>query len=219
MKHDKAIEYWDRLASNNPSERSVKVNPQNDFTSIDAEFIGRYTNSTSRVLDLASGTGLIVNKYYNKVEHIDAVEKYPEFSKYTVNAPNVDVYNEDILDFQPNRKYDIMLMFGVVQYFSEDEVLKVYDRYVESLKPEGKLIIKNQFGVDGDVEVAGISEEIGQEYVSQYRHIDKEVALLESVGYRDIDVVDIYPPEANRWSNTHFYAVVAARGIGRQLNS
>lgn len=51
----------------------------------------------------------------------------------------------------------------------------------------------------------------GTTIFASYRHIDKETLLLENIGYKNIKVVDIYPPEANRWDNTHFYAIVAEK--------
>ena len=76
------------------------------------------------------------------------------------------------------------------------------------MKPTGLLLIKNKFGVKGDVVVNGYSEELKMNYYSEYRHLDKEIEILKNVGYKDIQVTDIYPPEANRWNNTHFYAIV-----------
>lgn len=209
MKHSDAIQYWNKLAKSNPDILTAKVNPINDFTTIDAEFIKTHTSGTSAVLDLASGTGLTINKYYNAVDHVDAVEKFSELSKFTIQASNVNVTNKDILDYEPVREYDVILMFGIVQYFNELEIRGLYKKYKSALKPGGKLLVKNQFGVNSDVEVSGESEELHKEYVSQYRHIEKEEHILKSVGYKILDRVDIYPPEANRWENTHFYAIIA----------
>jgi cyclopropane fatty-acyl-phospholipid synthase-like methyltransferase len=209
VEHRQAIQYWQEMARNNPDEKSVKINPENDYTAFDAEFIMMYANKDSEVLDLASGTGLAINKYYDRVGHIDAVELFPEFTKFIVQSPNVKIYNQSIEDFLPEKGYDIVSMFGVVQYFSEEEVAALYSKYKTALNPGGRLIVKNQFGVEGDVEVSGVSQELNKEYLSQYRHIEKEVSILKSVGFEEVDVIDIYPPEANRWSNTHFYAIVA----------
>lgn len=207
--NERAVQYWRIKADDNPDEKTVKVNPQNDYTDTDASFILEHTDSASDILDLASGTGLTLNKYYENIGHIDAVELFPELSKFIVEADNVDVYNADIAKFEPRKQYDAILMFGIVQYFNEDEIRELYSKYKDALKPSGKLLIKNQFGVNGDVEVSGVSEELQTEYLSQYRHIDKEQRILRSVGFGAVRAVDIYPPEANRWENTHFYAIVA----------
>lgn len=210
MKHSDSLKYWEGLAQNNPDEKSVKVNPFNDFTAIDAEFILKHAGSTSDVLDLASGTGLVIGKYYDGVSHVDAVELFPEFSKYIPQSPKIDVYNESIEDFNPKNMYDLILMFGIVQYFDESEIRRIYAKYKKFLKAAGKLIIKNQFGVKEDVTVSGMSEELKKPYYSQYRHLEKEVGILRSVGFTSVNTFDIYPPEANRWDNTHFFAITAS---------
>lgn len=210
MDHSKAIRYWEYMASDNPTEKTAKVNPQNDFTDFDAEFIMKYANETSELLDLASGTGMALNKYYKRVGHVDAVEMFPEFTKFIAKSPNINIFNESITDFVSSKKYDIVLMFGIVQYFNEDEMKNLYIKYKNYLKPTGKLIIKNQFGVKEDVTVSGISKELNKPYYSQYRHLDKEVNTLKSLEFDPVIVTDIYPPEANRWDNTHFYAIVAS---------
>jgi len=210
MDHSKAIRYWEYMANSNPTEKTAKVNPQNDFTDFDAKFIMEHADGTSELLDLASGTGMALNKYYKRVGHVDAVEMFPEFTKFIAKSPNIDIFNESITDFVSSKKYDIVLMFGIVQYFNENEMKVLYSKYKNYLKPTGKLIIKNQFGVKEDVEVSGFSKELNKPYYSQYRHLDKEVNTLKSLGFDPVVVTDIYPPEANRWDNTHFYAIVAS---------
>lgn len=198
------------MAHNNPDKKTAKVNPQNDYTEIDAKFIMKYANKDSVILDLASGTGMAISRYYEKVGHIDAVEVFTEFTKFIPRSPNIDIFNKSIVDFEPGKKYDLVLMFGIVQYFNESEMDALYKKYKKCLKPTGKLIIKNQFGVKEDVVVSGMSKELGRVYCSQYRHLDKEMNMLRSIGFDKVKVFDVYPTEANRWDNTHFYAIVAS---------
>lgn len=209
MINDKAIEYCECMSHDNPNELTIMVNLQYDYTTIDAEFIMQHVDKQSDILDLACGTGLTINKYYDRVGHIDAVEMFPEFSQFIVKTPKVTVHNEDIMEFSTDKSYDLILMFGIVQYFNSEEVTYLYDKYKDNLKSSGKLLIKNQFGIKDDVEVSGFSTEIKKEYHSQYRHIDKEVEILKSIGYSVVKIVDIYPVNANRWNNTHFYAIEA----------
>lgn len=210
MDNNQAIKYWEDMANNNPNEKTIKVNPQNDYTAIDANFIMKYADKTSEILDLASGTGLTISKYYERVGHIDAVEVFTEFTKFIPKSPDIDVYNESIVNFKTGKKYDLILMFGIVQYFNEAEIRSLYAKYKKYLKPSGKLIVKNQFGVEEDVHVSGISKELGRPYYSQYRYLEKEVEILKSTGFSSVSTFDIYPPKANRWDNTHFYAIVAS---------
>ena len=36
-------------------------------------------------------------------------------------------------------------------------------------------------------------------------------AKRKEIGFKNIEKFDIYPPEANRWNNTHFYAIIAEK--------
>lgn len=209
MSNKLAKEYWEKKAGDNPTPTTIKVNAVNDFTQIDADFIMKYASNDSVILDLASGTGLTINKYYEKVGRIVAVELCRQFSDFIVKSPKIEVVNCDLANFDTDERFDIVNMFGIVSYFDEKEIIGLYRKYKSYLKPTGRLLIKNQFGVNDDVVVNGYSEELKMNYYSEYRHLDKEVEILKNVGYKDIQVIDIYPPEANRWTNTHFYAIVA----------
>lgn len=211
MNNKQTMDYWTKIAKNNPKAVSVKVNSINDFTSIDANFILKFITKNTELLDLASGSGLIINKIQPFVKSITAVEKFNEFSKFIHRANNIEVINEDIVKYTPSTKFDLITMFGIVQYFSTDEIVKIYDKFYPYLKDNGKLIIKNQFGIKDDVLIAGYSEEIGTEYFSNYRMLSKEIQILEKTGFIKIDTFDIYPPKFNRWQNTHFYAIVCEK--------
>jgi len=50
--------------------------------------------------------------------------------------------------------------------------------------------------------------ELKTNYYSEYRHIKKEMKMLQEAGFNSIDIIDIYSPEFNRWDNTHFYALI-----------
>lgn len=204
-----ALNYWDKMASNNPDEKTPKVTSCSDFTAYDAEFILKFTDKNSRILDLASGSGLIINKLYNDVAHITAVEFFKEFSKFIEKSDRISVVNEDIKQFETSEKFDLITLFGIVQYFNEEETAALYEKYFHNLNDSGKLIVKGQFGIEENVTVSGYSEELKTSYYSQYRHLNSEIALLSRIGYRNIQPFDIYPPECNRWKNTHFYAIVA----------
>ena len=209
----KALDFYKKLNNNNPTEQSVKIirkdNKNSDFSNLDADFILKYSNKDTSILDIGSGTGLIINKIYDKVKSIVAVELFENLSKYIVKSNNVTIINENIFNFNTDEKFDLVTIFGVMNYTDEEESLIIYEKYKEYIKDNGQIIIKNQFGVNDDVNVDGFSDELGKYYYSQYRHIDKEVNNLKKLGFKNIKVIDIYPKECNRWDNTHFYAITA----------
>lgn len=212
MNNKNALKFFENMsikAKDNPN--CVKLAHNTDFTDIDADLILGYANYDTSILDIGTGTGLIVNKIYDKVKSINCLEPFKEFTQYIVKSPNISIINDSIFEFKTNKQFDLITIFGSMHYFNREEAEKIYNIVYPLLNKGGKLIIKNQFGVDEDVIVSGYSEEQKTNYFASYRHINKEVALLESLGYKNTEVIDIYPPEANRWDNTHFYAIVASK--------
>lgn len=212
MENKDALLFFENMAKNNPGEKSVKIskNGKSDFSHLDAEFILKFAGENSNILDLASGSGLIINKMHQKVKSITAVEAFSAFSKFIKKADNIFVINADIRDFDTDKQFDLITVFGLVQYFNESEIREIYKKYKKYLAKNGKIIIKNQFGVKENVTIEGFSEELQTNYYSNYRQIEREVQILEQAGYKNAEVFDIYPPECSRWENTHFYAIVAS---------
>lgn len=197
--NEKALGFFKNLAKTAKPE-TVKLAHNTDYTDLDAKFILKYATKESEILDLGTGTGLIVNKLYPFVGQIVCVESFQEFTQFIVKAENVTIVNQDLFAFEISRKFDLVTAFGVMQYMNEQESIQIYSKYKEFLKPNGKFIIKNQFGIYDTVNVAGYSEEQKQDYYSQYRHIDKEKEILMQLGFDLIEINDIYPKEANRWA-------------------
>ena len=212
MKNSNALIFFEQMSkkiSNNP--QSVKLAANVDFTYIDASFILEYANRKSSILDIGTGTGLIINKIYKKVKYIECVEPYKNFTKFINKSSNIKIINKTIYDYDTDKSFDIVTMFGFMHYVGEYEAIKIYEKCFKFLKYAGKIIVKNQFGIKEDVNVAGYSEEQKTNYFAQYRHIDKEIKILNNAGFKNIQIFDIYPPEANRWHNTHFYAITAEK--------
>jgi hypothetical protein len=95
-----------------------------------------------------------------------------------------------------------------MNYFDSDEASYLYKKIINYLNENGTLIVKNQMGINEDVIINGYSEELKTNYYSEYRHIKKEMKMLQEAGFNSIDIIDIYPPEFNRWDNTHLYALI-----------
>ena len=210
MKNEDALKFFENMSQNakkNPN--CVKLAKNTDFTDIDANFILKYADKTSDILDIGTGTGLIVNKIYNKVNYIECLEPFKNFSKYIVQNENIKVVNKNIFEYKTDKIFDLITIFGSMHYFNREEAESIYSVAYKLLKSNGVLIIKNQFGVNEDVTVQGYSEEQKTDYFAQYRYIEKEIKLLENLCFKNVEKFDIYPSEANRWQNTHFYAIVA----------
>ncbi len=208
--NEKALSFYKEMAESNCNQNSLKLAKNSDFTEMDANFIMKYSNENTEILDLGSGTGLIINKLYSRVKSIIAVEPFEKFSNYIVNSPNIEIVNADFFKWETEKKFDIISLFGVMHYLDENEVEIIYMKFKKNLKNGGRLIVKNQFGLKEDVTINGFSKELQKDYFAQYRFIEKEQNILKKIGYKIESVEDIYPPECNRWTDTHFFAIVSS---------
>ena len=200
-----SIDFYKKIASNINDAKDVKLMPKNDNTIYDIDLIKKY--ASSRLLDLGSGTGLIINHLVNTFDSIMAVEFFEEFSKYIVNDKKITLVHENLLTFKEVKQFDVATMFGVAHHFNTEESFQIYQNIYEMLDGQGIFILKNQFGL-GDTKTVTHSEELGSKYFAQYRELNFEIERLKSIGFSSIEVIDIYPAEANRWEDTHFYALV-----------
>jgi choline kinase/phosphoserine phosphatase len=203
-----AIEgYYEQLASEITDPRQTR-NKSLDFSPFDIQLVKRFASESHALLDLGSGTGLTINGVSDDFSEIVAVEKYSEFSKFIVKRPNITVINSDLRHFQTDLKFDVITVFGVMNFFSTSEARLLYERIRTWLVPTGTLIIKNQMGKWEDVIVDEVSVELGVRYFSEYRSVKHESVLLGDAGFSVEEVIDPYPDEYHRWVNTRFLALV-----------
>ncbi len=202
--------YYAKMAKKIDSPLATR-NKAKDSSSYDVALRRRLAGPGRTLLDLGSGTGLLINHLIDDFAEITAVEKYKGFSKFIERSPKVEIVNENLLLFETKKKYDIVSLFGVMNYFNTEEAKRIYQKTLKFLKDNGMLVIKNQMGIYGDVLVNGYSEELGAQYYSHYRQVDKEIELLQEIGFAEIEKIDIYPAEFNRWENTHFYALICKK--------
>lgn len=199
--------YYENLASKIHSPTQTR-NKAPDFSSFDINFVRPFAGAWKHLLDLGSGTGLLINPLVNEFGRITAVEKYPQFSRFISPVPHLELIEADLNEFETSGKFDLITIFGVMNFFNRTEALRIYKKAMRWLKSDGVLILKHQMGIQEDILVDGYSEELGTHYYSEYRWVRHEMDLLAEAGFCVEEPIDIYPPEFNRWTNTHFYALV-----------
>jgi cyclopropane fatty-acyl-phospholipid synthase-like methyltransferase len=208
MTNKRVQEYYDKMATKITDPKETR-NKAPDFSQYDIELVKKFSGKEKKLLDLGSGTGLLINHLHEDFEQIVAVEKYEAFSKFIEKKENIEVINEDLLDVEAKESfYDMVSLFGVMNYFNTKEAKIIYAKAYCWLKTGGMIVVKNQFGLNDDVVVSGYSQELETDYFSHYRQVDKEIELLKEIGFVNIEKIDIYPPRYNRWDNTHFFALI-----------
>jgi len=205
MDKGKIDAFWNRRA--NVSDPRLATHFKHDNTlEYDIQLIEFYLKEEAKLLDLGCGTCAITNYFESKVNFICAVDKHEGFLQHCSNSNKIELIISDIASYRDDRKYDCIIIFGVMNYLSEDDARSLYERCQKMLTKRGVLIVKHACGVEEDIVVDKYSEAISDWYYAVYRWVDKEKNLLSE--YFNVKIVDIYPPELNPWENTHFYAFV-----------
>jgi len=179
-----------------------------DAIDYDFNLVQRFCSRNTKILDLGAGTCALSSRLAPYVKKIVAVDFVGNFLKKKDLPSNIKTVNTDIKTYKSKEQYDIILLFGVLNYFfNSKELLSLYKKCKRMLTKNGVCIIKHQVGIKETVIVDGYSEDIKGHYLAIYRHIEKELSLLKFV-FNTVDVIDVYPSHLNRWDNTHFYAFI-----------
>lgn len=197
-----------RTRAQNTDATTTRFHPEQ--LAYDVKLLQPYLTSNVHVLDLGCGHGLLGQEILAQhAVYIHAVDREPEIVSCIQISDRLTSEVADVRTYRSKQKFDLVLLFGVINSIIDaDERCALYKRCAEWLKPDGKLIIKSQFGVKEDVVVDKYSEELKADYCAIYPALAAEQQLLEE--WYDVTVTDPYPPEFNPWPNTHFYAFVAS---------
>ena len=183
-----------------------------DFGVYDVEMVRAYGNERkAKLLELGAGTGLMTNELSDYFSEIVAVEKFKEFAQFIKAGSNVRIILEDLLFLKLVEKFDVVTIFGVMNYFNEKEAQHIYRLAYNSLNENGTLIVKHNMGLMKDVYVDKISDELNTYYFSSYRSLENEKKMISNTGFFIDDVIDIYPDKFNRYSNTRYYAIIGKK--------
>ncbi len=191
------------IADNYIASRYTK----NDRGYYDVEFIKKYITQMSQILDLGCGTGILEEPLSPLVTRIVGVDKYQEFIDKAFKAPNIQYIASSFKDLQLEGKFDLILLFGLTMYLSDEELQDLFIKVANLMKDKSIFIIKNQFGIDEEVIVNNFSDNLQCFYYAKYRKLSDMCKMISDFGF-SYDIVDIYPSYVNKYKNTHEYALV-----------
>lgn len=174
----------------------------------DIALVEKHLPESAKILDLGAGTCTLSRHFLGSCKGIVAVDKFDAFLEKAPDHPKLRKICADVADFSVDETFDLILLFGVANFLSSDEERQLYRSCAKMLREGGVLIVKNQCGVRNDVIVDSYSEELDAHYYANYPSVDRQrERLLECF---EVEMLDIYPAELNRWENTHFYAFVCS---------
>jgi len=201
--------YWEKLAKSikDPAETTNKRKKQ--YLQTDINFVKKHLEKKDSILDVGSGSGLVVNALKGSVKEIVAVETFKGLSNFI--DEEILVINAELTGFQIRKKFDKIVSTGLTHFFPEEDIVKIYANIFEMLKTGGKLIMRSHCGLKEKVVINGYSEELSSYYFTEYRTVETEKGILKSLGFKDIKIFDEVADELNVWENTRHYYFVCSK--------
>ncbi|MDD6223634.1 MAG: NTP transferase domain-containing protein [bacterium] len=186
----------------------------NDRAKYDIDLIKNYINQESLVLDLGCGTGILEEKLEKFVKHIKAIDRYQEFLDKAKISLKIEYEKHDITTYKDQRKYDLIMMFGVTMYLLEEELNDVLKNCIDMMHDNSVFIIKNQWSIEQTDYIVNkeYSDKNKNQYYGIYRSLHNMKKILSSYNL-SYQLIDIYPSEMNKYENTHEYAIVCKKKI------
>jgi cyclopropane fatty-acyl-phospholipid synthase-like methyltransferase len=206
-KLEEAIEVFWTARAQSSDVRASRFHSKH--TAFDLESIGAIVSSGSRILDLGCGRGEVAIALAQAGHHITAVDFMAKFLEHIPNDVNIETVVCDAREYlKIEKSFDAVLMLGLITSFpNADDRDTLYRNAHQMLRPEGTLFIKAQFGLREDVLVDKWSEDLGMHYTGMYPSKDDELARLGILF--DVECVDPYPEEFNRYANTRMQYMIA----------
>ncbi len=208
-KNEKNIreDYWANLATRITDPIQTR-NKRDDYSDLEIDFLRPFLKQNISVLDLGSGSGLVVNKLVELVGHITAVEKFQNFSKYIKQSDKLELINADIIGFRLYRKFDLVLATGVMQCLEGKYIPEIYKNIFNMTNPGGHFAAHIHCGLEKHVIVDRFSEELNANYYAEYRHFEQEKSMMLKSGFQFVELHDVFPDWLNKWPNTRHFLFV-----------
>lgn len=149
----------------------------------ESQIVQRLVRSVKRhdtVLDLGSGVGFWAESFAARFSQVVAVEGsetlYQALERRCAPHPNVRSIHGNVMSFEPDGRYDLIFLGGLLMYLNEEDVIALLRRLVPFLEPGG-MILCRESTVRGEAEVRRGDYQVIYRSVPDYRHIFGQCGL------------------------------------------
>lgn len=136
--------------------------------------------STCSVLDLGSGVGFWTEYFSRRFAAVVSVEASPALYSALADRcsrrQNVSAHNADVLSFEPEAKFGLVFLGGLLMYLNEDDVRALLKRLRPSLEP-GALVLCRESTIRQGTKV------LRDQYQVVYRSVETYVGLFAEAGF------------------------------------
>ena len=116
---------------------------------IEAQIIEKLIQSVDRngaALDLGSGMGYWAEEFARSFARVDALEGssslYTELEKRCSQHSNMRAFYGNALSFQPDQRYQLIFLGGLLMYLDENYVIVLLRRLRQCLEPGGIILCR-----------------------------------------------------------------------------
>ena len=142
-------------------------------------------NPAGAVLDLGSGVGYWAEHFAEHFAKVVAVEAstplHAALKQRCASLPHVEVVQGDVLLFEPEGRYELVFLGGLLMYLNDADVVSLLRRLVRSLEPGGMIICRESTVRQGVVTRDG-------EYQAVYRSPATYTRIFDECGLSVIEV-------------------------------
>jgi protein-L-isoaspartate O-methyltransferase len=146
--------------------------------------------SDGTVLDLGSGVGFWAKYFAQRFEKVIAIEAstplYEAMATRCSRYPNATLINDDVLGFEPNGRYSIIFLGGMLMYLNDDDVIALLEKLTPFLEPGGIVLCRESTVRNGTLTRQG-------DYQVVYRSVQTYSSLFRKCGL-SIDHVELNTP-------------------------
>ena len=169
-------------------------------------------------LDACGGNGLFASNLHDMCNKTIVVDVNGELlTNLTKNFPEITAVNSDLIHFldENEQKFDKILFYAGIQYFSEIEVYRILSKYMEFLNPEGVILIgdipdllRRDSFLSGEFRYKGYFENLrnGKETIGTWFSYEWLKELANYLGFESCELH--HQPEYQIYSDFRFDVVI-----------
>ncbi len=182
--------------------------------------LARDVKRDGAVLDLGSGIGFWAEDFARRFSRVTAVEGsgalFQSLEKRCAPYPNLRPIHGDVMTFEPDGRYDLIFLGGLLMYLNEEDVIALLRRLVPCLEPGG-IILCRESTVRGETVARRGDYQVVYRSVPDYRRIFGQCGLSVRHAERNEPYVlmQMGCELVKMWKETAPKRFQALRGVGR----